>query len=320
MRWLNDLEAEHDNLRAAMAWAVEHELDMALRMGGSLWRFWQFRGHLREAGERLEALLDRPGPSDPEARAGALEGAGGVAYWMGDFPVARRRYEECLEIRQRLGQKRGIAEAKYNLSFAHGIAPKPLQDLDTAMQLQEEALALFEDLGDREGVAKTTWGLSSIAYSREDWDRVAELASTSADTFRELENRFSLGWALHLHGLALSLLGRLDESASSLREAMEIFLEADDRSALALLLADLAILAGSRGDVQRAIRLAGAADSVEKEVGTGLLVSDAGVAQRLHELPGLLPSAEADGLFQEGQAMSMDEALAYAKEVVDPAS
>ena len=313
-RWLDALEADHDNLRAAIAWAAEHDLDVGLRMGGALWRFWQFRGHLREAAERLEGLLERSGPWDPQARAKALEGAGGVTYWMGDFARARRWYEECLGIRLELGEPRAIAEAKYNLSFAHGIAPKPIQNLDAAMRLQDEALALFEELGDREGIAKTTWGLATMAYGGEDWDRVAELATSSVEMFRELDNPFGLGWALHLQGLALTVLRRPDQAAASHKEAMGIFLGSDDRSAVALLLADLAILAESVGDVGRAIRLAGAADRVEEEVGTGLLVSDAAVSKRLRGLRGLLPPAESDPLFAEGRAMSMEQALAYAKE------
>lgn len=317
IRWLNLLEAEHDNFRLALAWAAEHDLGVALRMGGSLWRFWQFRGYLREAGERLEGLLDRPGSPDEETRARALEGAGGVAYWMGDFAVARRRYEECLAIRLAQGEPRGIAEAKYNLAFAHGIAPKPIQDLDAAMRLLSEALVLFEKLGDREGIAKTTWGLATMAYGGEDWDRVAELATSSVEMFRRLDNPFGLSWGLHLQGLALTVLDRPDEAQASFREAMAIFLESDDRSALALMLADLAILAESLGQVQEAIRLAGAAEGVEEEVGTGLLVSDAAVSRRLRELRGLLPPPESDPIFEEGRAMGMDKALAYGKEWLD---
>jgi predicted ATPase/class 3 adenylate cyclase len=318
VRWLDALEAEHDNFRSALAWAAEHELNVALRMGGALWRFWQFRGHLREAAERLEAVLERPGPWDPAARAKALEGAGGVTYWMGDFARARRRYEECLDIRLELGEPRAIAEAKYNLSFAHGIAPKPIQDLDAAMRLQDDALALFEQLGDREGIAKVTWGLATMAYGGEDWERMAELGTASVRMFRGLDNPFGLAWALHLEGLALAVLGRPDEAEISLREAMGIFLPSDDRSALALLVADLSILAESRGEIEQALRLAGAAESVEEEIGTGLLVSDTTVAKRLQRLRASVPGPEAEPLLAEGRTMSVEQALAYAKEWLGP--
>ena len=316
-RWLDLLEAEHHNLRAALGWAADHDIDVALRMGGALWRFWQFRGHLREAAERMEAILERPGPWDPEARAKALEGAGGVTYWMGDFAGARRWYEESLAIRLEQGDRQAIAEAKYNLSFAYGIAPKPTQDLGTAKRLLDEALALFEELGDREGTAKATWGLATMAYGAEDWEGVADLGTASVRMFRRLENPFGLGWALHMEGLALAVLDRPDEAEASLREAMGIFLPSDDRSALALLLADLSILAESRGEMDQALRLAGAAESAEEEIGTGLLASDTTVAKQLQKLRARVPGAEARPLLEEGRAMSVEQALAYAKDWLD---
>jgi predicted ATPase/class 3 adenylate cyclase len=322
IRWLNTLEREHDNLRAAIGWAADHDLNVALRLGGSLWRFWQFRGHLREARERLEGLLERPGQGDPEARARALEAAGGVAYWMGDFATAQRRYQECLEIREQLGDERWIAEAKYNLSFALGIAQKPLQDVDRATKLLEETVSVFEELGDRGGIAKSRWGLATMAYAGERWDVVAELAASSAELFRQTDDRFGLGWALHLQALALAVLGRPAEAAPPLREALEMFLQADDRSALALLVGDMAILAGSRGELEQAIRLSGAAAAIEEEIGTGLLHSDASAAKRLRDLRDLLPPPESDRVFAEGRAMSVEKALVYGREWLDqvPAS
>jgi non-specific serine/threonine protein kinase len=233
---------------------------------------------------------------------------------MGDFARARRWYEECLAIRLDLGDAREIAEAKYNLAFAHGIAPRPTQDLDAATRLLDEALTAFQELGDRQGTAKATWGLATMAYGGEDWERVAELGTASVQMFRLLDNPFGLAWALHMEGLALAILGRPDEAEVSLREAMGIFLPSDDRSALSLLLADLSILAESRGELERALRLAGAAESVEEEIGTGLLVSDSTVAKRLRKLRARLPGPEAEPLLAEGRTMSVGQALEYAKE------
>jgi predicted ATPase/class 3 adenylate cyclase len=321
VEWLRRLSAEHDNLRAALTSSEERgDLDTALRLAGSLWRFWQFRGHLHEAKTRLEGLLARTGPSETDARARALEAAGGVAYWMGDFAGARRWYEECLEIRLGLGDKAGIAEARYNLSFAHGIAPEPLRDLPTAKRLLHEARALFEELGDRRGIAKSMWGLATLAYETESWERAAELGAKTVELFRQLDDRFGLAWALHLQGLALAIVERSEEAHRALQESLTMFLEADDRSALSLLLGDLAILAGSRGDAERALRLSGAAAAVEEKVGTGLLHSSSGLSERLRELPGMLPKAESDLLYAEGRAMNLQEALAYAKEGLDQAS
>jgi predicted ATPase len=319
IRWLNVLEREHGNLRAALGWAADHDLDVAFRIAGSLWRFWQFRGHLREARARLEGLLHRPGSDGPDARARVVEAAGGVTYWMGDFAAARRWYEECLEIRRGLGDRPGIAEATYNLSFAHGIAPPPQQDIATATRLLEEARDMFQELGDRGGVAKALWGLATAAYQIESWERAAELAAETVGLFRELDDRFGLAWALHLQGLGLAILHRSEEARPVLREALGMFLDVGDRSALGLLIGDLAIVAGSEGDRERAIRLAGAAVAVEDEVGTGLLFSSAGIAERVRELEGLLPKQQAERIYAEGKAMSVDQAVAYAREGVEEA-
>lgn len=153
-----------------------------------------------------------------------------------------------------------------------------------------------------------------MAYGEEDWERVADLGTTSVEMFRTLDNPFGLAWALHLRGLALAVLGRADEGEAALREAMGIFLPSDDRSALALLIADLSILAESRGEIERALRLAGAAESVEEEIGTGLLRSDTTVAKRLQKVRTRLPGPQAEPLLAEGRTMSAEEALAAATE------
>ena len=91
-----------------------------------------------------------------------------------------------------------------------------------------------------------------------------------------------------------------------------MFLEVGDRSALALLLGDFAMLAAAQGQGERAIRLAGAAAAVEEAVGTGLLATSEGVTQRMSGLRELLPVAESERVYQEGRAMAAEDATAYA--------
>ena len=90
-RWLDRLELDHDNLRAALEWSVARgDASRALCLGAALWRFWQMRGHLREARSRLKTILAIPEAREhPKERARALEAAGGVAYWLGDLPAAQ---------------------------------------------------------------------------------------------------------------------------------------------------------------------------------------------------------------------------------------
>lgn len=112
--WLQRLDAEHDNFRAALRWLEQSgDADAGWRLGGALWRFWDMRGYLREGRERLEALLARSGKRTA-ARAAALNGAAVLAQQSGDFPAARAWYLESLAISRELDDQRRIASLLNN--------------------------------------------------------------------------------------------------------------------------------------------------------------------------------------------------------------
>src|SRR5439155_209775 len=97
-RWLDLVELEHDNMRAALEHAiVRGNSDTASRLLFALWRFWQVRGYLREGLVWAERVLALAG-SDPRSRMPALETAGGLAYWMGDLSATERYYREAYEL------------------------------------------------------------------------------------------------------------------------------------------------------------------------------------------------------------------------------
>src|SRR5262249_38155368 len=115
--WLNRLEREHDNLRAAFSRAPELGLlDEALNAAGAIWRFWQQRGYFVEARGIYDRLLALPGAA-PAARAHALIGGGGIAYWQNDYSVVGPWYREAVELYSSIGDKAGMAEAYFNLSY-----------------------------------------------------------------------------------------------------------------------------------------------------------------------------------------------------------
>jgi predicted ATPase len=113
--WLDRLEAENDNLRAAIGWSLGRgDAQMALRLVAALWYFWYKRGHLNEGRRWLEEALatsDAPTP----ARAEALNGAGALARNQADYEQAQRWLEESLVLRREFGDKKGTAEALINL-------------------------------------------------------------------------------------------------------------------------------------------------------------------------------------------------------------
>ena len=314
-RWLAILAAEHDNFRTALTWAQESgEVELALRLSGALWRFWQMRGHLREASERFRAVLSLPGSTEyPEARAEALEGAGGVSYWMAAWDSAEPYYRECLELRRELGDPKGIADAAYNLSFLYTVPPDPHRDWSKAQPLLEEALERYRKIDDRRGVAQVQWALSNNHLVQQEWKEARDAAAEALRLFDELDDRFGAAWAAHSAGLNSIPLKEPEVAHSYLDRSMRMFLAAEDLTGIGLVLYDYAALAATEGDLERAVRLLGAAGRIEREAGQGLVTNmdsyfswDPELRRKVVSMP------DAERLRAEGEAFSNEEAAAYA--------
>jgi tetratricopeptide (TPR) repeat protein len=117
---LERLEAEHDNMRAALSCAFERkEVEVALRLGGALWWFWWMRGYYSEGRRWLEEALAMDGRGSPEVRAMALAGTGALASAQGDLDRAREACEEGLELLAH-EETREAREAKLNLLVCLG--------------------------------------------------------------------------------------------------------------------------------------------------------------------------------------------------------
>jgi predicted ATPase/class 3 adenylate cyclase len=308
-RWLDTVELEHDNIRSALEWLKRNDVTRALRLAAATWRFWQFRGFLQEARARLTELLSLPAASaDLDLRAKALEAAGGVAYWQADFDVARQLYEETLGIHRDHGNRGAEATALYNIAFTYSV---PGTDHELARKLTTEALAIFRELGDRSGEAKCLWGLAWSLWLERDLDRARSYLVQAEGAFRDLRDPFSLGWTLHTLGLVEMVERRFDEARSRFREGLGIFAEASDFSGITLLLGDLGFLAEWEGQRERAIRLESAARELARQTGTDLF----NVGWREIGAPDpetWLTDDAARAVWQEGQAMSVEEAIAYA--------
>jgi len=305
---LDALAADDDNLRAALDRAMARGwFDVALRLAAALWRYWQMRGHLREGSERLGRLLAMPGvEAHRAAHIAALGAAGSVAYWMGDLPAAQRAYERALALGRQDGDPRTIAESLYNLVF-----PVRLQGADAeASALLQEAASLFREAGDRGGRAKTLWALAGM-FEEDDAAAMA-MSLEAVAIFQELGDRFHEGWVLQSVAVNARHLSQFDESRVRLSQGMEIFREAGDLSAMVVFLGSFADLAAFEGDVARALRLAGAAAASRDATDAGLAEWIGAMEERQRLVERIATDADAARLWAEGQAMSVDEAVAYA--------
>lgn len=307
--WLNRLERDHDNLRAALRRSVEDgHTAVALEMVASLWRLWQIRGHLHEGRRNADLALAMPDTAaHPKELAGALEASGGIAYWQGDLAGARRWYTQALEQHRALHDDLAVARGQYNLGFSWSY-----EHPDRALDAFTASMAAYEALGDVGGVASAHWAIAVAAMWKHDLALSLDHVEQCIPTFRSMDRSFDLAWALHIRGIALYGTRRFDEARAMFEEALGMFVAADDSSGYYLLLADFAFLAEGLGDAERAMRLFGAVDRIAEETGSSLLEPQLDLLPRFTRAIDVLPPERAAELREEGRAMSRQAALAYA--------
>jgi len=290
--WIERLEQEHANLRAALdRLAASGENELVVRLAGALVDFWHDGGHVTEGRQRLESALQ--GQKRPTAaRARALTGAAFMAYGSGDVPAARSIAEQALELHRRLDDPRGAAQDLNVLC----VAAIEDGDLEQAEQLAEESLALFRQAGDEREAVAATRTLAFTYHSRGDHERArtlheSNLAQAQALGFKETE-------AGKQNLLACRDLGSLQGIAQSLCRNASTF----------------SVLAGK---ADTAARLLSCFEALREQIG----VSEAWVARMNEETLSAIRARLEEGAFadawEQGRALTVDEAVALALDSLD---
>jgi predicted ATPase/class 3 adenylate cyclase len=322
--WLDRLERDHDNLRAALDWSTAHpEPDVAARLAFALWRFWQTRGYLNEARVRFDTMAARNWTLEPAVAARFAEGYGGVAYWQADHPTAEGRYAEALEIWRGLGDKREIANALYNHAYADILpwmglteAELPAEASANGRAKLEEALALYREVGDKAGEGNILWGLGSFQYFAHAGNEAERWYLESLALHRDSGQRTMEAWSLHMLALVTITHDDVGPSADYARQALQHFQAAGDVAGITLVLDDLASIAVAQGDAPRAARLYGGARYLQRTTGVSL-ANYVEETYKQYDAPSprdALPPEAFERFGAEGAAMSLDELVAYALE------
>ncbi|HEX5504168.1 MAG TPA: BTAD domain-containing putative transcriptional regulator [Thermomicrobiales bacterium] len=253
--WLARLDRDHDNLRAALRWALDRgDAATALRLGGALWRYWGVRWHSAEGLAWLEAALALPAAARSPLRAPAALGAGVLAMRLVDCDHARALLEEALALARAAGDRRGCAWALIYQDPVLGW----VGDYAGGRARAEEALALFRAVGDKLGLAQTLNTLAEHARFGGDDARAAAYYAEALALERELGDRQRI--AVVLHNLGYMALHRGDPpgAARSFTAAYRINEEVGYKIGPLSLLEGLAAVAGAAGAPARAARLYGA--------------------------------------------------------------
>jgi predicted ATPase/DNA-binding SARP family transcriptional activator/Tfp pilus assembly protein PilF len=265
MAWLERLETEHDNLRAATEWrGTQESAGAGLRLAIALRRFWEIRGYAREGRLYLADLLAQEQAAPRTAlRASALIGAGRLAEVQGDYAAARALYEESLAIARESGERPGLAESLYHL----GVLAQEQGDYGAARLLLEESLAIRREFGDSAGVAASLNALGNVASHRGDYAAARRLYEESLTLRRALEDRRGIAASLTNLGLLLHEQGDAASARALHTESLALHRALGDKSGAAASLTNLGRVATDEGDFAAARTLFEETLAIRRELG-----------------------------------------------------
>jgi non-specific serine/threonine protein kinase len=311
--WLTRLEAEHDNLRAALQWTLERaETAIALRLVGVLWRFWQIHGHLSEGRTWLGRVLDTGSTSsgEPEQWARGLSGAGTLAWVQADYTQAARYHEQALTLYRELKDKKGNATALNNL--AAQLASQG--DSVGAHTLFTESLELYRELGDQLGIIYALANLAVVALHHGDYPGSQALSEEALALSQASRHAWGTANTFSNLGLAVFQQGDHKRATELFKQGLRLFQELGDIVGMTECLEGLA-LRHAEVEPARFVQLFAMADRQRSSISAPLPPYLRAAYRRYLEAA---QSQMSDGAWTarwaEGSAMTLEQAIAYALE------
>lgn len=267
-KWLERLQRDHENLRAALHWSLErgkgapYDAEVAVRLAGALWRFWWTRGFLKEGRSFLAKALTVSEQCGPPVRAKALNGAGMLAFYQDDYATAEKWCGESLALYRELDDRQGVATS---LNLLGQIAAWK-SNYQVAASLEAESLALYRKIGDMWGIASSLGTLAAVTITRGDFAQACVLAEEGLALFKESGNTWGMAFALH-HLARGKLLQGMVATAQDLGAAsLAFFREVGDKGAIAYALTLLSQVALYQGDDSKAFVLIEESLALQKEL------------------------------------------------------
>ncbi len=269
--WLGRLDAERDNLRAALTWSVAAgEAEIGLRIGSGLWRFWQLRSHVQEGRERLEELLAL-GSGSTATCATAQTTIANLTLLQGDHETARRLLEESLTVHRRNGDAEMVA---YTLGLL-GMAALTAGEIDLSLARTQEALEVAREGSSPYMESAALWHLGVCLAARGELDDAERTLEEAVDLARKLGNARSIsGSLMSLGGLAL-MRGDHEQARRLFQESLAIYRSLADAWGISISLANLAFLALEAGDAGAARGLLSEALAIERDIGDHPVLANA---------------------------------------------
>jgi predicted ATPase/DNA-binding CsgD family transcriptional regulator len=262
--WLERLQREHENLRAALAWLMEHNaLEAALRLGGALLQFWWMHGYLSEGRAELARALAGSREVVTTVRAKALHTAGTLAALQGDYAQAEALCVESLALFRALGDRLGSAHSL--ITLGHDALHQ--SDYATARSLLEEAESLYRKVNDKDGIALALGHLATMFLLQGEYDRARTLVEEAVVLSREGGDSWSITNALLLQALVMFCQGDLIRAHTHLEESLALSRQEGYREYIAYALLASGQVALVQGDQASARSLFEESLALFKEMG-----------------------------------------------------
>jgi predicted ATPase/DNA-binding SARP family transcriptional activator len=308
--WFARLEDEHENLRAALGYALESgDGESALRLVVGIRRFWQIHGYLAEGRESIESALAAVPEEPSEARANALNMVGILAGEQGEFDAARERFEAALAEARASDSTRVISSALVNLGNLAFFS----RELDQARDLYKESIDYFASLGDLRGQALAKENVGLMALTADDVPEAVTWLTAARDLAREVGDDRELAAASRSLAAAMIELGDSAQAASLVADSLALARELGEPHGIAVCLDTFAGLAATSGEVERAATLFGASDAVRASIGAKRqpdhqILYDRWLARTLAQLDTNTYSKH----YEDGRGLTLDDACTLA--------
>jgi predicted ATPase len=306
--WIDRLAVDYDNVRAAMSFALEHDLTLALRLVGRVSYLVYLRGGFAEVQAWLDAILPRAGGEPQDVLGRAHECASIIAERVGDIEGQARHSDAAYAAFAAVADEHGMADALRE----RGKAAAAREETGQQTAILTELATLAERIGDSWNGAIALNNLGYTASQSGDWERAVELCGRSAALRRDLGDEWGMALALNNAAFAEAQLGRLADAAASMRLALDASMKTDARM---LVWGSLDIAAEIAAALQRmavAARLVGASSRMQEELGAARDSFEGGAFERSVAAIRASLGDEADAEIQRGRELTLDEAAALA--------
>jgi predicted ATPase/class 3 adenylate cyclase len=305
--WLDRFEHEHDNIRAALRWAIEtRAAEDGLLLAASIWRFWLQRGYIREGRPVLEALLAMEPDRVSVARSKGYSALGGIYYWQADIDATDRAYNAALDLARKLGDHEREAEALYDAAFL----PVLRGDAQEAMRRFEASIPFAAGVNRPDLVAQGQSALG-IMLARDGQPEAALEMLGQALAHARTGDRFQLEWTLAQAGQVEWLLGRYREARVHQLESLRMNADARNLPGLQANLSSIAALESQEGRHVEAVRLLGVSRTLTSRSGALAPPIFTQADEIEADARKALGDETVDREHAEGARMSIGEAVAY---------